>query len=760
MRNETWRRRNDDGQPRSTWASTVPSTSSSNRCPQFRTADCKYWAKGSCRKGDACTYRHTSYASVATLGALGSTSRGNVTEEGGKRSGSRPSLVSAPPRPCGHFLVTGTCKFGDSCKFSHENPEDRTQATETRPEALLFTLKRMVKSFSRSFRFQLLRDFETYLDLALKLLGTKERNLRSEVVAVLSRNDLRDEDEFAMEGIDIIRHVVEQIGNPSPRSYLEYVKFEDHVLPFLKVILHDAFTQTVLEKNFRYVIKGVYGPDGERASRFLKRAITLLEDRAQSGDPEAIKEIVQEGCLLLCRLLLYIVRYNSDAVGQTELVEFHQKLEEISTSIRTPLSGRIDRQLREAEAYLIPVEIRTTEQLRNDGVSSVDLYEQYELVVDLPGELSRLTSRHDNDFDLISKVSILPTDDEVGCTRDPYLPINDISAPHFLDGPSRLFDTNFRLLREDMIGSLRMAVMTILQKLRRGDPISKQLSHRDRLHDPNIALTRLYFDVRVQSAWFSKKSGLIFRLGFRQPKQLEGLPPATRKNYWEATKSLDKGSLLCLISNAPGCQCFLTVTEKDPKLLVQDGGWCSIDVIPEGKGDKGQETLLSHIRRKQAPDSLALVEFPGVLLAAYKTILESLQARSKHPFLPFSDILCPKPPERQDYNPANPVLSVRPPLYALEHGFRFDLEPLKDKDASAEPLFLSPEASPDDPEILAQMEKQTTLDYGQCKGLVAGLTRELALIQGQYFFYFCSFRRSSRDRENLSWSRIGQGPSP
>ena len=728
MQNENWRRRNDAGQ-RSP-ASTVPPTSSSNKPPYVRSTDCRYWAKGSCRKGDACNHRHPSHASVSTSGSTS-------TEQGSKPSASRSALGSQPPRPCGHFLLHGTCKFGDHCKFSHENPPAGTQTTETRPEALLFTLKRIVRSFSRSRRFQALGDFENYLDVALKLLDTKTRNIQSEVVSVLCRNDLRDESEFAIEGIDIIRHVVEQIGDQSPQSYLEHIEFEEHMLPFLKIILHDAFTQTVLEKNFRYIIKAVYGPDGQRASRFLKRAIPQLENQAQVSNVETVKEIAQSGCLLLCRLLYYLVRYNSDAIGQDELVQFHRRLGEVSASIRTQLSARLDRQLRETAAYLIPVEVRSTEQICVDDVSSPELYEQYELVVDLPGSLSRLYPRHDNDFDLISKISILPTHDEVGCTRNPYLPINDISAPHFLDGPSRLFDLNFRLLREDMIGPLRMAVMTILQKLNPGAPISKQLSHRDRLHDPNIASTRLYFDIRVESASFSKRSGLIFRLGFRQPKHLERSPPNIRKGYWEATKSLDKGSLLCLVSNAPGCQCFLTVTEKDPKLLIQDVGWCRTDVIPEGKGDKSQEILLNHIHRNQASDSLALVEFPGVMLAAYKTILESLQARSKHPFLPFSDILCPTPSERQDYDPANSVLSVRPPLYALEHGFRFDLQPLKNKDASAEPLFLPSESSPDDPEILAQLEKQTTLDFGQCKGLVAGLTRELALIQGQQFFYLC-----------------------
>lgn len=65
----------------------------------------------------------------------------------------------------------------------------------------------------------------------------------------------------------------------------------------------------------------------------------------------------------------------------------------------------------------------------------------------------------------------------------------------------------------------------------------------------------------------------------------------------------------------------------------------------------------------------------------------------------------------------------------MSDGFEYDLTILKASKTTDE-LRLSPDASPDDTELLAKLEMETTLDAGQCKGLMIGLTRELALIQG------------------------------
>jgi Zinc finger C-x8-C-x5-C-x3-H type (and similar)/RNA-binding, Nab2-type zinc finger len=713
-----------------------PSNHNPSRPPNFRTRECKYWTKGSCDKGDSCTYKHPdySYASVTRSGTSAANNRRPANRE--PKTNFPPTLSPQLQQVCVHFIMKGFCKFGDDCKFTHVNPgneDGEAKQIKDRPETLLFNLKGIMKSFSRSNQFNTLSRFEEFLEVALKVLDSDEKEVQAEAVVVLTSND--DDS-----GHKLIRHVVEHVGssvlqNPLQRNRnpLQDLDYDRHLVPFMKIVVHDAFARSCVEQSFLFVIKAIYGPDGERAIKFLKKVVGILESKIQSCDIESIKIIAQEGCFLICRILHYLVRYNAQAIGHGALIDIHARLRDVSTDVRTPLSARTDRYLAETSACLIPVTIkRASERISSEEGSSLDVrYQQHELLVDLPGELSTLYPRHDNDSARIAKIGILPTKDEVLCARDPYLPINDISAPHFLDGPSRLFDINFRLLREDMIGPLRNAVNTILQKIRPNAPISKLLSNRDRLHEPNIAATRLYFDVSVQSAIFDKKCGLKFQLRFCQPRYSKDISLEARKNYWEATRSLDKGSLLCLISNAPDFVCFLTVVEKDPKLLTKDQYWCLIDVIPEGKVDNIREILLQNIRRNRISDSLALVEFPGILLVAYKAILESLQARSKRPYLPFSNILCPTVDERQNFDLRNRTIKVSPPLYASSEEFIFDLQPLKNKDASPEPLLLSSHASLNDQQLLAKLERETTLDSGQCKGLITALTQEVALIQGE-----------------------------
>ena len=101
------------------------------------------------------------------------------------------------------------------------------------------------------------------------------------------------------------------------------------------------------------------------------------------------------------------------------------------------------------------------------------------------------------------------------------------------------------------------------------------------------------------------------------------------------------------------------------------------------------------------------------------------------------------------YDPRNRTVNVPPPLYASSEGFRFDLQPLKNKDASPEPLFLSSEASPNDQELLTRLERETTLDSGQCKGLITGLTQEVGLIQGEDLGPFETNLRSTWNGKNL-----------
>lgn len=716
---------------------------------KFRTVECTNWKKRACRKGDKCTFKHTgsTYASVTR-------DRPVSTVHPVHHNSQTLEPAELQPRParngrvCEHYLVKGWCKFGENCRFSHDSPvradpDLKDSGKEERPEVLRFKLKGILRSFGRDGEFRSLFRFQEFLDVALKVLDSNDREVQSEAVFVLSNLDGDDS------GYRLIAHVVEQVGSTVPHSPFHDLDYDIHLVPFMKILVHDAFSRSCVEKSFILIIKAIYGPDGERASNFLKRLVDVLQKKRLVCRDQESQVRLHDGCFLVCRILNYTVRYNTEAIGHGALMDIHGRLKEVSSGVRTPFSARMDRYLAETAAYLIPVKVNTDTELMPFGTDpSVNVrYHQRQFLVDLPGELSTSYPRHDNDSSLIAKINILPTKSEMLCVRDPYIPINDISAHHFLNGPSRLFDINFRLLREDMIGPLRNAVTSILRSLQQNSRSFSHFSHQSVRRQPNMASTRLYFDVTVETAQFDKKCGLKFRLQFRQPR---AWTRDDRKYYWEGTRSLDKGSLLCLISSAPDFICFVTVVEKQLNLLIGDRDWAKIDVIPEGKLSIREE-LLKYIRNKRASETLALVEFPGVLLVAYKSILASLQARSNRPFLPFSNLLCPAPDERHTYDPNNPTIPVGPPLYAATDGFLYDLKPLKHQNSSPEPLLISPQASPDDQELVLRLERETTLDIGQCKGLIAALTREVGLVQGKGHVCFQRSFKVHPVRARLIW---------
>jgi hypothetical protein len=82
------------------------------------------------------------------------------------------------------------------------------------------------------------------------------------------------------------------------------------------------------------------------------------------------------------------------------------------------------------------------------------------------------TPRHDNDRFNIRNIRIVPTMDEVLSPHAHALPGNHIFEPnlHWLpSGPERHLDTQFRLMREDMVSSIRRAMRFILRELSTGD---------------------------------------------------------------------------------------------------------------------------------------------------------------------------------------------------------------------------------------------------------------------------------------------------
>src|SRR5579859_2594036 len=305
----------------------------------------------------------SSYASAASRGATsGRPSRGRDASRGRNDRQPERSDRTTPKRPCDFFLRYGRCNYGDGCKFSHALPTNNEGAQinlDESPRRLLLDLKTVIKTFSHANSFRSRDQFEKYLQLAIEILDSSDYETRSEVLTLLSRNELQEKGGV---GYEIIREVCEKIGIPPPFYHaLGVIRLDDHILPFIRIVVHEAFTQNCVEKSFRYIIHAVYGQDGERGSRFLKRVLYLIAESHATSEADTANHQLEEQCYLLSRLLYYLVQLNPDAMQQTDFANVHTELQQLCAVVRatrTSLSGKIDRYLSGAAAYLFPIAIQ------------------------------------------------------------------------------------------------------------------------------------------------------------------------------------------------------------------------------------------------------------------------------------------------------------------------------------------------------------------------------------------------------------------
>jgi hypothetical protein len=554
-----------------------------------------------------------------------------------------------------------------------------TRNLDANPAGPLSELKNIMTTFSQGVS-RSIEYLEKFLRLSLNALNCNDKEIYSQAALLLIENP----------GIKIIRRIMEAVGNPQGDHPLSNLNFDRHMVPFIKIIVHDKFIQNP-------VLQEIFG-DAVCSCKFLKRATEMLQGKAREAATDASKTLLQDVNYCLCRILQYLMRYNPEAARRKAITEIHSALVELSNTLRIEGSSiSIDSILSGIRAFLLPKQLR----------------QEY-----WPGVLSKYGPRHDNDFHIIDQICFLPTKEELNSKRSPYLPINASDAPHFLDGPNRLFDIHFRLLREDMLGQLRPPIVALLKELKRSSQISQSLSNP--LRDPAI---RLYDAVTVRHANFDKFRGVEFCLRFRQPERLRSLQRRERIHQWGQIKSLDGGAFLYLVSKSSLVECFLIVTEKNEKALGDDKEWSRINVqLADPDAKEVLLHLLQNMGTERPGNSFVLVEFTGILLPAYQLFLDDLQKRSRNSFLPFSNLLC------SQFNPNTSSIVIPPPAYTRSNRFHhYDLAPLGKPFAS---LRLHLKTSPNDEGILRMLEKNTDLDAGQCKGLVAALTRELALVQG------------------------------
>ncbi|KAF7173984.1 hypothetical protein CNMCM5623_006251 [Aspergillus felis] len=614
----------------------------------------------------------------------------------------------ARPKICRDFARRGTCSF-KNCKFQHVNDpgrrdDDRPKrdARPKRPE-----LSDSEKRF-RSWKDTLTTDSRSSRPGRAKLENFfRDARQFVEVDAGLMQGVIR---ELAGEtGLEHIRDLVEE-KFPKAESKAKEEVFRSQVLPLLETVSHPkVLSSLILEQAVGTIFNVLFGINGRRAALFLS---SICEVLSKISNEETTVEWLEVSLLVFAK----IVDLNSTAFVQDALKDQANRFQQIflqmtESGLASSLHhsrNLLDHLLRRLEIGGLLPSAPANDKLRCEPKSTATftIHREY------PG------GRHDNDHADIVKIAIMPTLDEIQSSRIEYLPVNDPGQWH-VGGLDGLLDRNFRLLREDTIGQLRDAIHQELKGSKRsGGRISQVRTHIY----PHAKLGQIYFD---------KFLGFQFKVQFPQPPRVSEMSAEDRESWWQLSKRLQSGALVCLIMNGRNGRtvAFCTIVDDQVKSskkqtdaankanetaasLWADPKEASVKMTLVDTKPGMIRTILSKVLNKC---DFSVVEFPGILLAGFEPTLQALKKIKENRELPFLEILVPN----GDLGPVD----IPPPLYALRPGFRFNLRCLMNNKTD---LFIQAN-KPVDIECL---QRNSALDRAQATALVNSLQHRIGLIQG------------------------------
>jgi hypothetical protein len=328
--------------------------------------------------------------------------------------------------------------------------------------------------------------------------------------------------------------------------------------------------------------------------------------------------------------------------------------------------------------------------------------------------------RHDNDKTDITEMIIYPTREEIMSDAIEFLPSTDPDQPHYLtDKTERHIDTNFRLLRHDTFGELMKALANLMESIEK-NPSSLQDS-RLQLEDMRA---NPYTGACIDRLTSGKYDGLLAQISFPQPSQICEKSVAEIDMWWEDSKRLSDGVLLSFIwlDDTGGVQhLFLTTarfTDRNAPTLQGDAKRKTI-WVRLATHDQSNVRSLADLDCSKAKGFL--LEYPNVLPGTFVPVLENLQRMQKDCRLPFREWILPERSERTHLN-------IPVPLYARGEGFCFSLASIQQPTDAT--LYIYPTSTSSDDVFIDNIVTKTDLDLGQCRAMVAALSREFAFIQG------------------------------
>ncbi|KAH7335663.1 hypothetical protein B0J17DRAFT_616684 [Rhizoctonia solani] len=358
---------------------------------------------------------------------------------------------------------------------------------------------------------------------------------------------------------------------------------------------------------------------------------------------------------------------------------------------------------------------------------------------DGPGDLCEAgRPRHDNDYAEIDMIQVVPTRDELLCEADPYLPGNFFEAPHYYDPRSadRLLDIQFRLLREELMSQIRLAVQHIVDDLKQSRSGTRVLLQKLNPRSGIYATTgrdsvrfSVFTGVTFQSLELAKR-GISVGLEFDTPPgKAKSNNPASRGGYWDqlTKKRLSQDALVALIWKTPAgkVDIYLGTVASSGRDLVncarKNGGQNRLSISVSFFVAKANVRIVQALQNHRSNnDTCVLMEAP-VFYEGIRPFLEGLKREPE--LLPFARYL--RLQSRDELRQIN----IDPPLYSRTPGFSFELKHLFPPEANVESLRLNTGNLESIANVRARLQA-SRLDPSQAEAVVDSLTREVALIQG------------------------------
>ncbi|CAB4399021.1 unnamed protein product [Rhizophagus irregularis] len=585
----------------------------------------------------------------------------------------------------------------------------------------------------------------------------------------LDQNDVRIFVGSALSAADSgADELVTELGNPDGLKKLEEIinfcsmscdagldkqvlSFQYVVLPLLGVLTRTTITECTLKNYVHAIFMVVYTNLDPFLYNGVMKMLETLVQRNSLVDEEPYSFIPTSlgiFFLVIVRLLTELLhRVKEETINETmcNIVRDLQRLKiDYQQSIeQQPSPTSTDPLINNLETRKFFFELLEEEM----NIMNKMLYIA-NVVYDPPGKLSKNGRRHDNDFKRISEISIIPTKEEVMCDRQPFLPSSLPNALHFLpDEIERLFDTQFRLLREDMLNVIRSGISNFINALMNDWSSSnknrelKNIQEKGgRFRYDNTGDLQVYTGIQFVDIACDKRKGFSCTLRFTPPNIRSASNLEGRIEYWRKCKKLQIGSLVTLllpnqdiiqaqsnnfvngnISNSDLYSLYfgVVVTRKEEDLAGYDRATIGINFIDSSIYPIALDEILNYDKiTEKSLEKRFMLESTGVYLETYIHTLKALQ--STNPFsLPFKKYLTPNNKSE---------IKVNNPFYTRAPGLQFDLSVLcKNKEQSLK-LNVADESTHD--EVVKSVTNYSKLDETQAKALIIALTHEIALIEG------------------------------